>query len=81
MGSTFLGSVPLIVGLRKYCVSQLQHRATVSSPSCLPNAAGPRTEQVQRANASAVARAAEDHVADAHCQSLTLIAGDLTDQW
>lgn len=35
----------------------------------------------QRANASAVARAAEDHVADAHCQSLTLIAGDLTDQW
>lgn len=40
----------------------------------------PGTEQGQRANASAVARAAEAHVEDAHHQSLTLIAGDLTDQ-
>lgn len=39
----------------------------------------PGTEHGQRANASAVARAAENHVADAHHQSLTLIAGDLTD--
>lgn len=40
----------------------------------------PGTEQGQRADASAAARAAEDHVADAHHQSLTLITGDLTDQ-
>lgn len=31
MGSTFLGSVPLIVGLRRYYVSQLQHRDSLLS--------------------------------------------------
>lgn len=73
-----MGSVPLIVG------------GTVS-PSCSTGPQSPvppvcqmqlvpGTEQGQRADASAVARAAEDHVADAHHQSLTLITRDLTDQ-
>lgn len=38
------------------------------------------TEQGQRANASTKARAAEDHMAEAHCGSFTLITGDWTDQ-
>ena len=38
------------------------------------------TGQGQRPNASAKVRAAEDHVAEAHRGTSTLITGDLTDQ-
>lgn len=58
MGSTFLGSVPFTVGLRRDCVSQLQHRAIVSCPSWGQLQWVPGTDQGQRPNASAVARAA-----------------------
>lgn len=80
MGSTFLDSVPLILGLRRCYVSQLQHRPTVSFSSCLPDAAGHRTRQGQRANASAKARAAEDQMAEARCGTFMLITGALTDK-